>query len=103
MSALSLHTGVFLAASNSNGAVHRPRYGAPAGPFDITAASYTSRRSLAPNTGSRADAGNCSKTQPPREARSASSVIFTTAIASLSPLSAIVSVTLWHHGHALPT
>ena len=34
MSALSLHTGVFLAASNSNGAVHRPRYGAPAGPFD---------------------------------------------------------------------
>lgn len=58
----------------------------------------TCLRSFFPNTGS-----GVSNTQPPREARSASSTAFVMLMCWVRPRRMIVSTTLWHQGQALPT
>ena len=60
--------------------------------------TQTCLRSFFPNTGS-----GVSNTQPPREARSASSTAFVMPMCWVRPRRMIVSTTLWHQGQALPT
>mmetsp|Transcript_3826 Transcript_3826/g.11039 ORF Transcript_3826/g.11039 Transcript_3826/m.11039 type:complete len:247 (+) Transcript_3826:1938-2678(+) len=77
--------------STTRGAVHRPLNPG-------WHSSYTSLRSLHPKIGSFP-----SKTQPPREARSGSSVMCTTCTLGSRLRTISASSTRWHHGHAFPT